>query len=100
LRDITGDKKPDLVVPVNLRRVDLISNFGLGDAEIVALAWDGSALTEQWRSRKVGGVIVDYQFVDLDGDGAEELVAAVVEGELLSFKSSATRLVVYQLKKS
>jgi len=100
LRDITGDKKPDLVVPVNLRRVDLISNFGLGDAEIVALAWDGGVLTEQWRSRKVGGVIVDYQFVDLDGDGAEELVAAVVDTELLSWKGAGTRLVVYQLKKS
>jgi hypothetical protein len=89
-----------LVVPVNLRRVELVSSFGMGDAEIVALAWDGSVLIEQWRSRKVGGVIVDYQFVDLDGDGAEELVAAVVETELLSWKSGATRLVVYQLKKS
>jgi hypothetical protein len=100
LRDITGDKKPDLVVPINLRRMEYVSSFGMGDAEISALVWDGSVLTEQWRSRKVGGVIVDYQFVDLDGDGAEELVAAVVETEVLSLKDGATRLVVYQLKKS
>ena len=99
LRDVTGDRKPDLVVPVNLQRVAYIENLGMGDAEIAALAWDGSVLTEQWRSRKIGGVVADYQFVDLDGDGEEELVAAIVESKLLSLKAGTTRLVVYRLKK-
>ncbi len=99
LRDVTGDRKPDLVVPVNLRRVAYIENLGMGDAEIAALAWDGSVLTEQWRSRQVGGIVADYQFVDLDGDGEEELAAAVVESKLLSLKAGTTRLVVYRLKK-
>lgn len=99
LRDVTGDGKPDLVVPANLQRVELVSSFGMGDAEIAALRWDGSTLVEEWRSRRVGGVIVDYQFADLDGDGQEELVVAVVESKLLSLKSGATRLVVYQLKR-
>ena len=81
LRDVTGDGKPDLVVPVNLQRVAYIENLGVADAEIAALAWDGSVLTEQWRSRQIGGVVTDYQFVDLDGDGQEELAAAVVESK-------------------
>ena len=99
LRDVTGDGKPDLVVPVNLQRVAYIENLGVSDAEIAALAWDGSVLTEQWRSRQIGGVVADYQFVDLDGDGEEELAAAVVESKFLSFKAGTTRLVVYRLKK-
>ncbi|MFQ5913619.1 MAG: FG-GAP repeat domain-containing protein [Nitrospinota bacterium] len=100
LQDVTGDGRPDLIVPLNVRRVEFSSTFGMGDAQIVALRWDGSNLTEEWRSRRVGGVIVDYQFVDLDGDGAQELVVAVVESKVLSLKSGVSRLVVYQLKKS
>ncbi len=100
LRDVTGDGKPDLIVPVNIRRVEFVSTLGMGDAQIVALTWDGTVLAEEWRSRRVGGVIVDYQFADLDGDGVDELAAAVVESKLLSLKSGVTRLVVYQLKGS
>jgi hypothetical protein len=98
LRDVTWDGRPDLVVPINLRRLEFMSNSGLNDAEIGALHWDGSVLVEEWRSRKVGGVVVDYQFADLDGDERPELVAAIVESELLSVKSGETRLVVYKLK--
>ncbi|MFQ5691636.1 MAG: hypothetical protein ACE5IM_01145, partial [Nitrospinota bacterium] len=99
LRDVTGDNRPDLIVPANKRRVEFVSTLGLGDADIVALRWDGSTVSEEWRSRGVGGVIIDYQFVDLDGDGAEELVAAVVETKFLSLKGGVTRLLVYQLKR-
>ncbi len=100
LRDMTGDKRPDLVVPINLQRIERVQNFGLGDSEIAALTWDGSRLHEQWRSRKIGGIVVDYQFVDLDGDGQEELAVAVVEKKLLELKAGTTRLVVYRLKNS
>lgn len=100
LRDVTGDKRPDLVVPSNLQRIERVENFGMGDSEIVALTWDGSRLFEQWRSRKIGGIVADYQFVDLDGDGHEELAVAVVEKKLLELRAGTTRLVVYRLKNS
>ncbi len=97
LRDLNGSGRPSLLVPVNLRRLEFVSSSGYKDAELVAMAWDGQGLSEQWRSRKVGGIIADYAFGDLDGDGAEELILAVITKDLLSLSEGVSRAVVYSL---
>ncbi len=97
LRDLNGSGRPSLLVPVNLRRLEFVSSSGYKDAELVAMAWDGQGLSEQWRSRKVGGIIADYGFGDLDGDGSEELILAVITKKLLTLDEGVSRAVVYSL---
>jgi len=44
-----------------------------------SLAWDNVGLQAQWRTRKFSGYISDFNRGDIDNDGQEELVFAVVK---------------------
>ncbi|HXI10607.1 MAG TPA: hypothetical protein VNK06_07370, partial [Thermodesulfobacteriota bacterium] len=48
--------------------------------EVMSLSWDGSVLTENWKSKLVTGYISDFFIDDLNGDGTKEIVLLVVEG--------------------
>jgi len=42
------------------------------------LEWDGAGLVENWRTKKISGYVSDYQFKDIDNDGENEIVLALV----------------------
>jgi len=46
--------------------------------EIYDLEWDGSKLAENWKTKEINGYIADYQLKDLDNDGKNEIVLALV----------------------
>ena len=48
---------------------------------IYNLIWDENMLTINWKTREIKGYIADYQIKDVDNDGEEELVVAVVAPE-------------------
>jgi hypothetical protein len=47
-------------------------------SEIYNLEWDGLGLAEDWRAGKINGYVADYQFKDIDNDGQNEVVIALV----------------------
>jgi TolB-like protein len=47
-------------------------------AEVYAFEWDGLGLAELWRSRKITGYAADFQIADIDNDGQDEIVIALV----------------------
>ncbi len=49
--------------------------------EIYSLAWDQDGLVTNWKTRPIQGYIADYQVKDVDNDGNEELVVAVVNAD-------------------
>lgn len=47
-------------------------------AEMYSLTWDGLGMLENWRTRKINGYVADFQFKDIDNDGENEIVLALV----------------------
>ena len=66
-------------------------------AEIYDLEWDGMGMVENWRTKKISGYVADYQFKDIDNDGENEVVLALVlsVGGTLSDRSV---IIAYSLK--
>ncbi|MBN2438598.1 MAG: VCBS repeat-containing protein [Deltaproteobacteria bacterium] len=78
--DTNKDGKREIIIVKNLsstnrllQRVKLFTS-----AEVYDLEWDGMAIVENWRTKKIGGYVADYQFRDIDNDGENEVVLALV----------------------
>jgi hypothetical protein len=59
-----------------------------------ALIWDNVGLRKKWKTRKFSGYISDYDVSDLDNDGTDELVFAVIaksDGPISEAKSYIAR---------
>jgi len=78
--DTNRDGKKEIVIVKNLSAsARLFQNVKLFTAaEIYNLSWDGLGLLENWHTRKINGYVADYQFKDIDNDGENELVLALV----------------------
>ena len=67
-------------------------------SEIQNLGWNGISLVENWRTKKIDGYLSDFQIKDVDNDGENELVVAVIlRYDLLQVKTKSTVL-IYELK--
>lgn len=95
VKDLDGDGIPEVIVNKNefstgtlFERVRIYEK-----GEIYNLVWDGGGLTTNWKTREIKGYIADYQVKDVDNDGDEELVVAVVvpEEEITGLLSQKTR---------
>jgi TolB-like protein len=96
--DTNKDGKKELIVVKNIsstggyfKKSQLFSA-----SEIYDLEWDGMGLAENWRTKKIPGYVADYQIKDIDNDGQNEIVLAVVlsVGVTLQEKSA---IVAYKL---
>ncbi|MDI6777119.1 MAG: FG-GAP-like repeat-containing protein [Syntrophales bacterium] len=78
--DINKDGKKEIIIVKNLSSVGRIfKNLRLfTSSEIYNLEWDGLGLAENWRTRKINGYAADYQLKDIDNDGQDEIVLALV----------------------
>lgn len=81
LTDFDRDGKSEVFVVQNDdatgRLLTRVRAFRQGRFE--ALRWDNVGLTTVWRTRNFAGLISDYYVGDVDNDGADELVFAVVK---------------------
>jgi len=79
-KDLDGDGFYEVIINQNsssgTRLFDRVRNFNKG--VIYNLAWDDTTLTPNWKTREINGYISDFQVKDVDNDGEEELVIAVV----------------------
>ena len=78
--DTNKDGKREIILVKNLsssgrtfQRVKLFTS-----AEVYDLEWDGMGMVENWRTKKINGYVADYQFKDIDNDGENEVVLALV----------------------
>ena len=78
--DLNKDGKREVVIVKNIpsggRLLQNVKYFT--GAEVYNLSWDGAGLMENWRTRRINGYVADYQFRDIDNDGENEIVLALV----------------------
>ncbi|MBU2536827.1 MAG: VCBS repeat-containing protein [Proteobacteria bacterium] len=99
--DVNGDGQQDIIINKNLstssRIFENMKNYPSG--EIHALSWNGLALSELWRTRKIDGYIVDYLLrPNADKKSAELLVGLIVSSSSLDlFGDQTSTMLIYQL---
>jgi TolB-like protein len=78
--DTNRDGKREIIIVKNLsasartfQRIKLFTS-----AEVYNLEWDSLGMVENWRTKKINGYVADYQFKDIDNDGENEVVLALV----------------------
>ncbi len=97
--DTNKDGKREVVIVKNsspagrtFQRIKLFTS-----AEVFNLEWDGMGLVENWRTKKISGYVADYQFKDIDNDGENDIVLALVLSTGMSVKGRSV-IVSYRLK--
>ena len=78
-KDLDGDGLKEVIINKNHRSSRLterVRNYEMG--EIYGLVWQDGYLDTHWKTREINGYISDFQVKDVDNDGDEELVVAVV----------------------
>jgi TolB-like protein len=79
-KDLDGDGFYEVIINQNItsgtRLFDKVRKFNNG--MIYDLVWDETTLIPNWKTREIKGYISDFQVKDVDNDGDEELVVAVV----------------------
>lgn len=99
--DVNGDGLPDVIINKNLSSASRIfqnmKNYPSG--EIHALTWNGIALSELWRTRKIDGYIVDYLLrPSSDKKSAELMVGLILSSSSLDvFAEQTSTMLIYQL---
>ena len=97
--DTNKDGKREVIIVKNIsptartfQRIKLFTS-----AEVYNLEWDGLGLVENWRTKKISGYVADYQFKDIDNDGENDVVLALVTSTGASMKGRSV-IVSYSLK--
>jgi len=96
--DINRDGRNEIIVVKNLSSsTRIFENIrAFTKSEIYNLEWDGMGMVENWRTRTIQGYVADYQFKDIDNDGQNDIVLAVVLTP--GFAASKSVLVSYEIK--
>jgi TolB-like protein len=79
IKDLHGDGLNEVIVSkpnVSMGISQKTRTFESG--EVYSLFWNGKEIVVDWKTREIKGYIADYQIKDVDNDGEEELVVAVV----------------------
>ena len=97
--DTNRDGKKEIIVVKNLssasRAFQRLKLFTA--AEVYNLEWEGTGVVENWRTKKISGYVADYQLKDIDNDGENEVVLALVLSVGGSIKDRSV-IVTYSLK--
>ncbi|MFO7559162.1 MAG: hypothetical protein R6X10_10065 [Desulfobacterales bacterium] len=73
-----------------------LRSFESGHVE--CLAWNGIGLEEKWRTPDVAGYISDSAIGDLDNDGKNELILAVIMDEGIFFKKKKSFISAWKIQ--
>jgi len=98
--DLNHDNILEVLVPKNISKtMNLLPKFRLYEtSEIYNLQWDGLNLSENWRSRLIEGYVADFQLKDVDSDGIDELVVAVLYSpEMTALIPAKSGVLIYEL---
>ena len=89
--DANKDGKKELIIVKNISATgSLFKNLRMFmSGEIYDLEWDGSKLAENWKTKEIDGYIADYQLKDLDNDGKNEIILALVLSVGLTYQEKS-----------
>ncbi len=94
--DIDGDSVTEVVTIKNRnstpRAFVNLQNFK--DGHIEALIWKTNSLESKWETQQMKGYISDFDVNDMDNDGKNELIYAVVKNRSKFFKKKKTEIVI------
>jgi TolB-like protein len=96
--DTNKDGKKELILIKNISSVGgVMSRIKLYvSSEVYNLEWDGLGFLENWKTRKINGYVADYQVKDIDNDGKDEIVMALVLSVGATLKTNSV-VVSYKL---
>ena len=99
IADMNEDGIPEVLVNRNKSATfRLTSRYKFfSGSHIVSLSWKGIGLMENWSTTRIPGYVSDFQLKDLDGDGKEDLVAAVVKLDPAGIKQPKSTFISFQL---
>ncbi|MBN1883059.1 MAG: VCBS repeat-containing protein [Deltaproteobacteria bacterium] len=100
ITDLNNDNNFEILINKNISEtMNLLPRFRLYEtSEIYNLSWDGFNLSENWQSRVIDGYVADYQLKDIDSDGINELVVAVVFSfEMTALIPAKSGVLIYEL---
>ena len=83
VKDTNGDGQYEVIVVKNHEIVNnVLTNFRkYSDAEIESKIWNGLGLVPNWKTAKISGYMRDFAIGDMDNDGRDELVGAIIQKE-------------------
>ena len=96
VEDVDGDGVDEVMVIKNEYATAFAPGLGVSGGQIASLIWDGSGLSETWRTRKLGSGVVDFAFGDADNDGSDDLVVAATDASV--FTSGKSRIFFYRIR--
>jgi len=78
--DLNKDGRREILLVKNISAsARIMRNVKLyTSSEFYNIEWDGVGMVENWRTRKINGYVADYQYKDVDNDGENEIVMALV----------------------
>jgi TolB-like protein len=98
--DTNRDGKREIIIVKNIsptartfQRIKLFTS-----AEVYNLEWDGMGMVENWRTKKITGYVADYEFKDINNDGENEVVLALVLSSAGVTSKGQSVIVSYALK--
>ena len=97
-RDLDGDGIKEVILNRNersTRLLDRVRNYESG--EIYSLIWQEGYLDTHWKTREINGYISDFQVKDVDNDGDEELVVAVVDLGSITDRKGTSNILFFKL---
>jgi hypothetical protein len=97
-KDLDGDGLKEVIINKNYRTSRLterVRNFEMG--EIYSLVWQDGYLDTHWKTREINGYIPDFQVKDVDNDGDEELVVAVVDLGSITDRKITSNILFFKL---
>ena len=77
------------------RVFDRVRSFDSG--EIYDLAWEENTLTTNWKTKEIEGYISDFQIKDVDNDGEEEMVVAVIDLGGVTTRKGTSKILFYKI---
>ncbi|MCX7817570.1 MAG: FG-GAP-like repeat-containing protein [Syntrophales bacterium] len=78
--DVNRDGHREIIVVKNISSIGrIMKNVRVFSAsEFYSLEWDNAGLVENWRTRRMNGYVADFQIKDMDNDGEDEIIMALV----------------------
>jgi TolB-like protein len=99
VRDLDGDGTDEVIINKNDSSTygifGRIRSFEKG--EIDDLVWEENAFVTNWKTREIAGYISDFQVRDIDNDGENELVVAVVNPSGVLERKSTSNILFFKL---
>lgn len=100
VRDLNQDNQTEILINRNTEAfgkvLDRLRIYTGG--EVHNLVWDGLTLTTSWNTRKFDGYVADFQVKDIDNDGQDELVIALVlRTEWIDILRKRSAIIAYKL---